>query len=167
MITLCRLDERLIHGQIAIKWSRVTGVSHIIVANDAAAASPIIQKSLLMAAPGHLKCAIVSVEKAVAMLNSPKAADNKVLLLVKNPDDMLTVLNGCPGIQKVNVGNYGRVEPKNDGYERKTFGRNLYADDTEIPKFQAIAKKASELGVECVYQTTPEESAQDLGKLIG
>ena len=29
MITLLRLDERLIHGQIAIKWSRHTGVDRI------------------------------------------------------------------------------------------------------------------------------------------
>ena len=28
MIKLFRIDERLIHGQIAIKWSRHTGVQH-------------------------------------------------------------------------------------------------------------------------------------------
>ncbi len=51
MIKLVRLDERMIHGQIAIKWSRHTGVDRIIVVSDEAAANPIIQKSLLMAAP--------------------------------------------------------------------------------------------------------------------
>ena len=51
MIKMFRIDERLIHGQIAIKWSRHTGVDHIVVGNDAAANSPIIQKSLKMAAP--------------------------------------------------------------------------------------------------------------------
>ena len=34
MIKLFRIDERLIHGQIAIKWSRHTGVDSIVVAND-------------------------------------------------------------------------------------------------------------------------------------
>ena len=51
MINHIRLDERLIHGQVAIKWSRHTGVNRIIVANDDAAKNPIIQKSLMMAAP--------------------------------------------------------------------------------------------------------------------
>ena len=37
MIKLFRIDERLIHGQIAIKWSRHTGVDSIVVANDHAA----------------------------------------------------------------------------------------------------------------------------------
>ena len=49
MISFFRIDERLIHGQIAIKWSRHTGVDHIVVCNDAAANSSIIQKSLKMA----------------------------------------------------------------------------------------------------------------------
>ena len=31
MIKMFRIDERLIHGQIAIKWSRHTGVDHIVV----------------------------------------------------------------------------------------------------------------------------------------
>ena len=35
MIKMFRIDERLIHGQIAIKWSRHTGVDHIVVGNDA------------------------------------------------------------------------------------------------------------------------------------
>ena len=43
MIKLFRIDERLIHGQIAIKWSRHTGVDHIVVANDSAAKSDIIK----------------------------------------------------------------------------------------------------------------------------
>ena len=51
MIKLFRIDERLIHGQIAIKWSRHTGVDSIVVANDHAAANVMIQKSLKMAAP--------------------------------------------------------------------------------------------------------------------
>ena len=46
MIKLFRIDERLIHGQIAIKWSRHTGVDSIVVANDHAAANVMIQKSL-------------------------------------------------------------------------------------------------------------------------
>ena len=43
MIKLFRIDERLIHGQIAIKWSRHTGVDSIVVANDHAAANVIIK----------------------------------------------------------------------------------------------------------------------------
>ena len=55
MINHIRLDERLIHGQVAIKWSRHTGVSHIVVANDAASESPLIQKTLKITLYHYLK----------------------------------------------------------------------------------------------------------------
>ncbi len=167
MIKLVRLDERLIHGQIAIKWSRLTGVNRIVVANDDAAGSDIIQKSLMMAAPSDVKTLIKSVDDSIRILDNPKAADLKVLLLVKTPEDMLKVLDGVPGIEKANIGNYGRVEAKHEGYDRKTFGNNLYADELEIPLFQKIAEKCKEMGIECIYQTTPEEPAEPLAKLVG
>ena len=80
MIKMFRIDERLIHGQIAIKWSRHTGVDHIVVGNDAAANSPIIQKSLKMAAPAGIKTAIRGVDDAIALLNDPALRE------YENPD---------------------------------------------------------------------------------
>ena len=59
MIKWVRLDERMIHGQIATKWSRTLGVDRIVVADDTAAASDIMQKSLMMAAPATCKTAVL------------------------------------------------------------------------------------------------------------
>ncbi|MFQ8583696.1 MAG: PTS sugar transporter subunit IIB [Holdemania massiliensis] len=74
MIKLCRLDDRMIHGQIVTKWSRVISVDRIIVANDQAGSNPIIAKSLLMAAPGNMKVAVKTVKEAIELLHNPKAA---------------------------------------------------------------------------------------------
>ena len=71
MIKLCRLDDRMIHGQIVTKWSRVVPVDRIIVANDQAGSNPIIAKSLLMAAPGNIKVAVKTVKDAVELLHNP------------------------------------------------------------------------------------------------
>lgn len=167
MITVLRLDERLIHGQIAIKWSRVTGVQRIVVGNDDAASSPIITKSLLMAAPSHLKTAIKSVDDAIKILSDPRGADIPMLALVKNPTDLLRAINECPLIEKVVIGNFGRVEAEHEGMKRKTFGGNLYADDIEIPMFKEIAKVCASKGIPCVYQTTPDDAPTDLATMMG
>ncbi|MCH4206981.1 MAG: PTS sugar transporter subunit IIB [Solobacterium sp.] len=158
-----RLDERLIHGQIAIKWSRHTNVDRIVVANDAASGSSIIQKSLMMAAPSHIKTTIRSVDESIELLNNPKCQPLKILVLVKNPTDMIKMIESVPDIEKLNIGNYGRVEPEHQGHKRKTYGNNLYIDDLELPLFQKIASSP----IECVYQTTPEEPAENLKKLLG
>jgi PTS system mannose-specific IIB component len=163
MLKLVRLDERLIHGQIAIKWSRHTGVDRIIVANDAAAENSVIQQSLMMAAPATCKTAIISVDKAIAMMANPKAADHKILLLVNNPNDLLKVLTGIKEKpETVNIGNYGRIAPKVNGQPRKEYRLNLYLYDDE----RETLKKVLDLGHKTIYQTTPEETAEPLEKAL-
>lgn len=58
MIKWVRLDERMIHGQVATKWSRTLGVDRIVVADDTAAASDIMQKSPDDGCTDHCKTAI-------------------------------------------------------------------------------------------------------------
>ena len=165
MIKLLRLDERLIHGQIAIKWSRNTGVDRIIVANDAAASNPTIQKSLLMAAPSTCKTAIKSVDDVIAMMKNPKAADHKILMICQTPADLLKLLQGIDEKpETVQVGNYGRIaSKKTDGSQRKTYGANLYL----YPEEEETLKQVLNLGYSAIYQTTPEDPAESLSKMFG
>lgn len=162
MISLFRIDERLIHGQIAIKWSRHTGVSHIVVANDAASESPLIQKTLRMAAPAGIKTAIKSVDDAIALLNDDRCKNLKILVLVNSPSDAVKVVNSVSDIPYINVGNYGRVAPEKPGKPRKAYGNNIYCDDEEIQEFRELLAT----GLKCEYQTTPEEPVEDLAKVL-
>ena len=163
MLKLIRLDERLIHGQVAIKWSRHTGVDRIIVANDAAAASTVIQQSLMMAAPATCKTAIMTVEKAIALMKNPKAADHKILILVNNPDDLLKVLTEVPvKPEMVNIGNYGRIASKINGQIRDTYTKNLYLYSEEAE----ILKQVIMTGTDCIVQTIPDETSRDLSAVL-
>ena len=162
MIKLFRIHERLIHGQIAIKWSRHTGVDSIVVANNNAAANTMIQKSLKMAAPPGIKTVIKSIDDAIKTLNDPRCEPLKVLVLVNSPEDALRMAKEVKGIPFINVGNYGRVAPKKEGKERKRFDNNLYCDDVEEATFRELMAT----GLDCIYQTTPEEMAIPLKKLI-
>lgn len=162
MIKFFRIDERLIHGQVAIKWSRHTGVDHIVVANDAASKNPIIQKSLKMAAPATCKVAIKSVEDAIRLLKDPRCESMKIFVLVNCPEDAVKVVKNVEGIPFVNIGNYGRIAPEKPGHPRKTIGMNLFVDDIEYQSFKDLLAT----GLKCVYQTTPEEPSEDIGKFF-
>ena len=37
MIKFCRIDDKLLHGQIVMAWTRFVGAEHIVVINDEAA----------------------------------------------------------------------------------------------------------------------------------
>jgi mannose PTS system EIIAB component len=162
MIKLLRLDERLIHGQIAIKWSRHLSVDRIVVINDGAANNEIIKKSLLMAAPQNIKVAIKGMQDGIALLNDPRAVDVNILLIVGSPEEVLQILQSVQGIEKVNIGNYGRVAQRDGSEFRKTYRNNLYLYEKEVVVLREILKT----GVECIYQTTPEETPEPIKNII-
>lgn len=162
MITFFRIDERLIHGQIAIKWSKHTGVSHIVVANDAAASNSIIQKSLMMAAPSGIKTAIKTIDESIKLLNDPRASSFKIMVLVNSPKDAVSITEKVTGIPFLNVGNYGRIAPEVEGKPRKAYGRNIYCNELEVEEFRKLVST----GLKCIYQTTPEEPAEDVSRIF-
>ena len=163
MIKMVRLDERMIHGQIAIKWSRHLSVDRIVVVSDEAASNPIVEKSLLMAAPTTVKTAVKGTEDALALLNDPRMDTVKVLVIVSSPEDLLRVVTEVKGIPLVNVGNYGRIASKKGDEPRKAYRANLYAYDDEVQ----VLKKVMDTGINCIYQTTPEEAPESLKNALG
>ena len=50
-ILLTRIDNRLIHGQVATQWTSTIGANLILVANDDVAGNKMRQKLMDMAAP--------------------------------------------------------------------------------------------------------------------
>ena len=85
MINMVRIDERLIHGQVAMIWSKQLGVDRIIVVNEKAATDPILSSTLKMAAPDSVKVIILNEEKAKVLLKDPRINDLNILVIVKMP----------------------------------------------------------------------------------
>ena len=46
-IAFCRIDDRLIHGQVATVWTKVTGCNRIMCCNDDVAQDTLRKKLLL------------------------------------------------------------------------------------------------------------------------
>ena len=87
----------------------------------------------------------------------------KILLIVATPDDLLKVATTIPNIPQINVGNYGRIAPKQGTEIRKSYDTNLYAYPNEVE----ILQKVVATGIPCNMQVTPETPPQELGKLLG
>ena len=73
MIIQIRVDDRLIHGQIAVVWSKQFNTTHMVVANDKAAANEVQQMALKMATPSGIKVLIRSVDDAIKIFNNPSS----------------------------------------------------------------------------------------------
>lgn len=161
MIKLCRLDDRMIHGQIVTKWSRVVPVDRIIVANDKAGTNSVIAQSLLMAAPGNIKVAVKTVDGAIELMKNPKAALHEIMLIVANPQDLLKVVENIGGIERVNIGNWGLLEAT-DGKNRTRISQYVAFSDDEKDILRKVAQKVDD----CSIQVTPDVAAIKLNSVL-
>lgn len=110
MITHLRIDNRLIHGQVAVVWMNSIGADAIIVSNDSVAADPIQKMALPLAARGS-KVLVFSIDELIAYdKENPKETK---FVICKTPDDALRILQSGIEVQAVNVGNQAPVAGTN------------------------------------------------------
>ena len=71
-INLVRIDDRLIHGQVATVWSKEANAQRIIICSDEVAKDKIRKTLLVQVGPPGVKVSVVDVAKAVRVYNNPK-----------------------------------------------------------------------------------------------
>ncbi|MFV0561111.1 MAG: mannose/fructose/sorbose PTS transporter subunit IIB [Enterococcus sp.] len=111
-VRLARIDDRLIHGQVATAWSKATNVDRIIVVSDSVAKDTLRKFLLKQAAPPGIKSSIVTVKKIIEVFHSEMLADTKVMLLFTNPQDVERLVRQGISIDSVNIGGMSFSEGK-------------------------------------------------------
>ncbi|HCM9119171.1 TPA: PTS mannose transporter subunit IIAB [Enterobacter asburiae] len=104
VIGLARIDDRLIHGQVATRWTKETNVRRIIVVSDEVAADTVRKTLLTQVAPPGVTAHVVDVAKMIRVYNNPKYAGERVMLLFTNPTDLERIVEGGVKITSVNIG---------------------------------------------------------------
>ena len=69
MVKTCRVDHRLIHGQVAVTWINNINPDAIVVANDEVIKDEIALCALKMVKPDGMKMAIRSTDEAIRLIN--------------------------------------------------------------------------------------------------
>jgi len=103
-ITLARIDDRLIHGQVTTVWSKVANAQRIIICNDDVYNDEVRRTLLRQAAPPGMKVNVVNLEKAVAVYHNPQYQNESVFYLFTNPQDVLTMVQQGVKIATLNIG---------------------------------------------------------------
>ncbi|MDO4943330.1 MAG: PTS sugar transporter subunit IIB [Lachnospiraceae bacterium] len=163
MIKLMRIDERLIHGQVAVVWSKHLGINRIVVADDEVVNNEMQMMALKMAVPNGVKASIISTDKAIALLNDPRVEKLKIFLIVGNPETALKMMQNVKNIPAVNVGNYGRMSQLKDGGEEKEqLDKNLFVTAQEKNVFHELLT----FDVDVSYQPVPTDKAKAIKSMI-
>lgn len=99
MVTMLRVDDRLLHGQVAFSWINQTNPDAILIANDGVINDEITKLAIKMAKPAGVKMAIKSLKDGIDLINNPKTNNMKIFVVVKNTDDALKVVQEIEGIK--------------------------------------------------------------------
>ncbi|MDT2790766.1 PTS sugar transporter subunit IIB [Enterococcus lactis] len=146
-----RIDERLIHGQVAGIWAPSLHTQRIIVINDEAAADSLQKSSLRMAAPTSMRLSVLLVESAAKNIRSGKYGKQRLFLVFKNPTDVLRYLKAGGKLTHVNVGNMSYKEGSKD------ITKSIKVLEEEIDVFESIAA----MDINVTAQLVPNDPVVD------
>lgn len=154
-IVLTRIDNRLIHGQVATQWCGSVGANLILVANDEVASNTVRQGLMDMAAPSYAQTRYWTLEKTINTIH--KASESqKIFIVCENPMDVVKLVeNGVP-ITKVNIGNMHMAKGK------RQVATTVAVDDEDVAAF----RKLQELGIQLEIRKVPQEGTEDVSKLF-
>jgi mannose/fructose/sorbose-specific phosphotransferase system IIB component len=103
-LVLVRIDDRLIHGQVAVGWVKATTPDTIVVANDAVAKDAMQRSLMELACPQTLSVKICRVDEVALLLHGPSLDKKRVLLLFASPQDVLAALETGLKFSELNIG---------------------------------------------------------------
>lgn len=151
-----RIDERLIHGQVAAIWTNTLNATRIMVIDDLASKDDIQKMALKMACPSSVKLSILSAEKAAARLNEKAYEGDRVFVVCKSPKTLKQVLDFGYEFPVVNVGN---MSNKHGSTQVK---RSVCVTAEDVAAFRELTDK----GIKFTAQMVPTEDRIDFMPLI-
>lgn len=146
MIKVLRVDDRLLHGQVAVAWTNYFKVDVILVANDKLITDMAMQTAFKLAAPPEVTLSMKSLAGAVMVINNPKHSQRKIMIITKNMEDAMYLCNNTDEeIKEVLIGGLRSSKDK------KQINMNSYMGAEDI----VILKNMEKKGIKLTMQADP------------
>ena len=137
-IVLCRIDDRLIHGQVVIGWGRPMGIDLIILVDDQVAGSDWEQELYRMAVSPDMEVRFVTVAEATVHLPEWQSNGKRGLVLTGDLETMAALHAANP--QVVHRINLGGIHHRPGRRERLPF---VYLTDQEMKTLVCLEQQGA------------------------
>lgn len=156
MVILCRVDERLLHGQVAVTWISQVQPDSILIANDEIMTNEMSKMAIKMVKPAGVNLAIRSVEDGAKVLNDPRAEKLRIFAIVRTVEDAVRLCELSDTIQKINIGGVRKKEGA------KLVAASVYLNDEDL----AAVQKLVDMGKEVEFKMVPSESGKKAEQIL-
>ena len=158
MIKLLRIDDRLLHGQVAFAWTKNQGIHLIYVLSDVVVNDEITKMTLGIAKPYGTKLSVYAVDEGIEELKKHVNTNKNVMIIINNVKDAHRIVSAIPEIRAVNFG--GIKEKPGVESKRYTGSVTLTVEDIEI------CKQMAEMGVAMEIKAVPDEKGKSLNDML-
>ena len=134
-IELIRVDDRLIHGQVAIGWTRSRGINTILAIDDPTASDKMQCQLMKMATPPGVTPYFLTIDVAVEKILNDSLKNKKAMILVKGPVELAALIEKGIEINEVNIGN------QRSGENKLQLASQMFATPEEIEIWKSISQK--------------------------
>ena len=141
MLTLIRIDDRLIHAQVVVGWYEKCRPDRIILADDAVAADEWERKIFTSAINSDIKVTILTLGEAASRINAEVYKKERVLLIVRDPVQALRLYRAGLEFDEINIGGM------HYSGSRKLLMGKLYISDEEKQALRELVKESVTLEV--------------------
>lgn len=155
-LSLVRIDDRLVHGQVVEGWIPHLKARLVVVASDAAAKDETLEMLMRLALPESVELAVLPVAQAARHPGITGEDPRNTLALVPGPGEALGLLEAGASFDRLNVGGLhytaGRVQ----------LGKAIFLSPADTRDLRALARR----GVRLEGRALPRDPMTDLLELI-
>jgi|SRR5699024_2286049 len=151
-----RIDDRLIHGQVATRWANYYYLKQIIIADDEVANNPMQKQVISMTAPSNIKVKISTINESANEIIDAEKNEVNTLVLIKGPKSLVELHKNNVSMQEIIIG-----------------GMQFKEDTTKVTNTVYISKQQKELfkelsneEIKLIYQVIPDDKRMDFNKLL-
>ncbi len=146
-LSLVRVDDRLIHGQVIAVWLRSIGADRIVIVDDRTAADEFLRDVLLLAAPPGVPVEVHAFEEGRSRLSELAREPGRVMVLVRSPRTALELRRAGVPIDVLNLGGLGAAPGR----------RGLYRTISASPEELGALRDLEALGTRVEIQIVPDD----------
>lgn len=150
MITLVRVDHRLLHGQVAFSWTQYVGADCILIANDSVPNDELRKTTIKLAKPPSVKLVIKNITDSIEAIKSGVTDKYTLFIVVESVEDAWRLAREIPEIKSINLGGIKAKE----GSQNISKAVNLLPD--EIARLNELVGQ----GVEIEIRQVPNDRKQ-------
>lgn len=152
-LVLARIDSRLIHGQVLVKWIKQTHADSICIVDDEVAQDAMLIGLFKLAIPQGVTLEVLTAEEVAGFLATQKG---KTILIFKDIQHARTAIDTGVQMQQLQVAGLGRREGRVQVYS------TVYLSQLDAERLCQIQEK----GVRVYFQAVPEQAPLELDQAL-